>query len=160
MSQTRFSDFSVRDAQGQWVPLSKYDGQVVLAVNTASACGFTPQYGELQTLHERYFERGLRIVAFPCNQFLKQESGSNEQIQVFCKRFFVDFPVMAKIEVNGVHADPLWKWLKQQAPGVLGSTTIKWNFTKFLIARDGVTVMRFASRTSPLKMSLAIESLL
>lgn len=115
MSQQIFSDFTVKDHQGQAVSLKSYQNCVILAVNTASACGFTPQYAELQALHERYHARGLRVIAFPCNQFLKQESGSNEEIQTFCRRFSVTFPVMDKIEVNGAHADPLWQWMKARA---------------------------------------------
>ena len=132
----------------------------MLAVNTASACGFTPQYKDLQALHERYYDRGLRVIAFPCNQFLKQESGSNDEIQTFCERFSVSFPVMGKIDVNGDHADPLWQWLRRQAPGLLGSTSVKCIFTKFLIARDGKTVRRFAPKTPPLQLISEIESLL
>ena len=160
MSQQIFSDFTVKDHQGQAVSLKSYEGCVVLAVNTASACGFTPQYAELQALHERYHARGLRVIAFPCNQFLKQESGSNEEIQTFCERFSVTFPVMDKIEVNGVHADPLWQWMKARAPGMLGSTAIKWNFTKFLIAPDGEIILRAAPYTNPLKLIPHIEKLL
>ena len=160
MSQTVFSDFTVQDHLGQALALKSYEGCVVLAVNTASACGFTPQYAELQALHERYYERGLRVIAFPCNQFLKQESGSNEEIQTFCERFSVSFPVMGKIEVNGAHADPLWQWLAASAPGFLGSRAIKWNFTKFLIARDGRSIKRFAPKTPPLQLVSEIEALL
>ena len=160
MSQQIFSDFTVKDHQGQAVSLKSYEGCVVLAVNTASACGFTPQYAELQALHERYHARGLRVIAFPCNQFLKQESGSNEEIQTFCERFSVTFPVMDKIEVNGAQADSLWQWMKARAPGILGSTAIKWNFTKFLIACDGKSVERFAPKTPPLQLSDRIEALL
>ena len=160
MSQQIFSDFTVKDHQGQVVSLKPYEGCVVLVVNTASACGFTPQYAELQALHERYHTRGLRVIAFPCNQFLKQESGSNEEIQTFCERFSVTFPVMDKIEVNGVHADPLWQWMKARAPGILGSKAIKWNFTKFLIARDGKSIERFAPKTAPLQLISTIERLL
>lgn len=160
MSQNIFSDFTVTDHLGQAVSLKPYADHVVLVVNTASACGFTPQYKELQALHERYYERGLRVIAFPCNQFLKQESGSNEEIQTFCERFSVSFPVMGKIEVNGAHTDPLWQWMKSRAPGILGSTAIKWNFTKFLIARDGQSIERFAPKTPPLQLVSKIEALL
>lgn len=154
------SDFTVKNHLGEWIPLAQYAGQVVLAVNTASACRFTPQYAELQQLYERYSSRGLQILAFPCNQFLQQEQGDNAEIQRFCERFSVSFPIMDKIEVNGAHADPFWQWLRHRARGVLGSSSIKWNFTKFLIARDGQTVQRFAPNTSPLDMVSSIEALL
>ena len=160
MTDQLFSNFTVMDHLGQPVSLKSYEGCVVLAVNTASACGFTPQYKDLQALHERYYDRGLRVIAFPCNQFLKQESGSNDEIQTFCEQFSVSFPVMGKIDVNGDQADPLWQWLRRQAPGLLGSTSVKWNFTKFLIARDGKTVRRFAPKTPPLQLISEIESLL
>lgn len=160
MSQQIFSDFTVKDHQGQAVSLKSYEGCVVLAVNTASACGFTPQYAELQALHERYYVSGLRVIAFPCNQFFKQESGSNEEIQSFCQRFAVTFPVMGKIEVNGIQVDPLWQWMKARSLGILGSEAIKWNFTKFLIARDGKSIERFAPKTPPLQLSDRIEVLL
>ncbi len=160
MTDQLFSNFTVMDHLGQPVSLKSYEGCVVLAVNTASACGFTPQYKDLRALHERYYDRGLRVIAFPCNQFLKQESGSNDEIQTFCERFSVSFPVMGKIDVNGDQADPLWQWLRRQAPGLLGSTSVKWNFTKFLIARDGKTVRRFAPKTPPLQLISEIESLL
>ena len=160
MDSKQFSDFTVRNHLGQEIALTDYKGQVVLAVNTASACGFTPQYSELQALHERYYDQGLRVIAFPCNQFLKQESGSDDEIQGFCERLSVTFPVMQKIEVNGPNADPLWQWMKQRAPGILGSTSIKWNFTKFLIARDGMTIERFAPKTAPMDLISKIEYLL
>lgn len=154
------SDFTVKNNLEQSIALSQYAGKVILVVNTASACRFTPQYAQLQQLHEHYSARGLQILAFPCNQFLQQEQGNNAEIQTFCERFSVDFPIMNKIEVNGAHADPFWQWLRRSAPGVLGSTRIKWNFTKFLIARDGRTVQRFAPVTSPLDLASSIETLL
>ena len=160
MTDQLFSNFTVMDHLGQPVSLKSYEGCVVLAVNTASACGFTPQYKDLRALHERYYDRGLRVIAFPCNQFLKQESGSNDEIQTFCERFSVSFPVMGKIDVNGDQADPLWQWLAASAPGFLGSRAIKWNFTKFLIARDGRSIKRFAPKTPPLQLVSEIEALL
>ena len=160
MSAHTLSDFTVQNNLQQNIVLSQYAGRVVLAVNTASACRFTPQYAQLQQLHERYSARGLQVLAFPCNQFLQQEQGDNAEIQAFCERFSVGFPIMDKIEVNGAHADPFWQWLQRSAPGVLGSTRIKWNFTKFLIARDGQTVQRFAPVTSPLDIAGSIEALL
>ena len=160
MSAHTLSDFTVQNNLQQNIVLSQYAGRVVLAVNTASACRFTPQYAQLQQLHERYSARGLQILAFPCNQFLQQEQGDNAEIQAFCERFSVGFPIMDKIEVNGARADPFWQWLRHSARGVLGSTRIKWNFTKFLIARDGRTVQRFAPVTSPLDLASSIETLL
>ncbi len=160
MNPSKLTDFTALNHLGQAVDMAQYRGKVVLLVNTASACGFTPQYAQLQALHERYHERGLQILAFPCNQFLHQESGSNEEIQTFCERFSVSFPIMDKIEVNGAQAAPLWQWLRRSARGVLGSSQIKWNFTKFLVARDGQTVQRFAPMTEPSKLSNYIEALL
>lgn len=160
MSAHTLSDFTVQNNLQQNIVLSQYAGRVVLAVNTASACRFTPQYAQLQQLHERYSARGLQVLAFPCNQFLQQEQGDNAEIQTFCERFSVGFPIMDKIEVNGARADPFWQWLRHSARGVLGSTRIKWNFTKFLIARDGRTVQRFAPVTSPLDLASSIETLL
>ena len=160
MSAHTLSDFTVQNNLQQNIALSQYAGRVVLAVNTASACRFTPQYAQLQQLHERYSARGLQVLAFPCNQFLQQEQGDNAEIQAFCERFSVGFPIMDKIEVNGARADPFWQWLRHSARGVLGSTRIKWNFTKFLIARDGRTVQRFAPVTSPLDLASSIETLL
>ncbi|MBS1174651.1 MAG: bsaA [Burkholderiaceae bacterium] len=160
MNPHTLSDFTVKNNLNESVSLAQYAGQVVLVVNTASACRFTPQYAQLQQLHERYSAQGLQILAFPCNQFLQQEQGDNAEIQQFCERFSVGFPIMDKIEVNGARADPFWQWLRRSAPGVLGSTRIKWNFTKFLIARDGQTVQRFAPVTSPLDIVGSIEALL
>lgn len=160
MKTHTLSDFTVKNNLQQNTALSQYAGKVVLVVNTASACRFTPQYAELQQLHERYSAHGLQILAFPCNQFLQQEQGDNTEIQRFCERFSVSFPIMDKIDVNGAHADPFWQWLRHRARGVLGSSSIKWNFTKFLIARDGQTVQRFAPNTSPLDMVSSIEALL
>lgn len=160
MNTQTISHFTVKNNLEESIPLATYTGKVVLVVNTASACRFTPQYAELQQLHERYSAQGLQILAFPCNQFLHQEQGDNAEIQNFCERFSVGFPIMDKIEVNGAHADPFWQWLRQSAPGVLGSTSIKWNFTKFLIARDGQTVERFAPATSPLNLASSIEACL
>lgn len=160
MSAHTLSDFTVQNNLQQNIVLSQYAGRVVLAVNTASACRFTPQYAQLQQLHERYSAQGLQILAFPCNQFLQQEQGDNTEIQQFCERFSVGFPIMDKSEVNGAHADPFWQWLRRSARGVLGTSSIKWNFTKFLIARDGRTVQRFAPVTSPLDLASSIETLL
>lgn len=154
----KITDFTVKNLIDEPVDLSCYAGEVILIVNTASACGFTPQYAELQALHEQYANQGLRIIAFPCNQFGAQEKGDATEIADFCdKNFHVTFPVMGKIKVNGHDAEPLWKDLKTKAPGLLGTERIKWNFTKFLVARDGVTVQRFSPSTQPLSMVEQIE---
>jgi len=154
-------DLSVKDAHGTPVPLRQYSGKVLLIVNVASKCGFTPQYKGLQTLHEQYAGRGLVVLGFPCNQFGGQEPGTDADVQTFCStNYGVTFPVLAKIEVNGEHADPLYVLLRKQAPGLLGSELIKWNFTKFLVDRQGRVVARFASTTTPASLGEAIEKLL
>lgn len=143
-------DFSVRTAQGTLQSLQAFENKVFLIVNVASACGFTPQYEGLQSLYNEFKDQGLIVLGFPCNQFGSQESGSDTEIQEFCKTTFdVDFPVFAKINVNGEDADPVYKFLKEQAPGLLGTEAIKWNFTKFLISKDGQTVKRYAPNTKP-----------
>lgn len=154
-------DFEATDIKGQSVPLSQYRGKVLLIVNTASACGFTPQYKGLQALHEKYADRGLVVLGFPCNQFGAQEKGSDDEIASFCElNFGVSFPLMHKIEVNGEGAHPLYRWLCSEAPGVLGTKSIKWNFTKFLIARDGQVVRRYAPQDKPEKLVEDIEAVL
>jgi glutathione peroxidase len=154
-------DFSVKDAEGKAVSLKQYDGKVLLIVNVASKCGFTPQYEGLQALYEKYSGQGLVIVGFPCNQFKSQEPATNAEIQTFCKTTYgVTFPVMGKLDVNGSQADPLYIHLKSQATGVLGSAAIKWNFTKFLVDRQGKVVDRFGSSTVPAALSKQIEKLL
>jgi len=151
-------DFTATDIQGREVPLSLYEGQVLLIVNTASACGFTPQYAGLQALHEQYAGQGLTVLGFPCNQFGHQEPGSAEEIAGFCERHFgVQFPMMEKIDVNGANAHPLYRWLEAQAPGLLGSKAIKWNFTKFLVDRDGQVIRRYAPQDAPAKLAKDIE---
>ena len=158
---TSINDFSATDIQGREVPLSTYQGRVLLIVNTASACGFTPQYAGLQALHAQYATQGLTVLGFPCNQFGRQEKGSAEEIATFCKRNFgVQFPLMDKIEVNGDGAHPLYRWLTAQAPGLLGSKAIKWNFTKFLVGRDGQVMRRYAPQDAPAKLSKDIEAAL
>ena len=143
-------DFEATSITGQAVPLSDYRGKVLLIVNTASACGFTPQYAGLQALHEQYGERGLVMLGFPCNQFGSQEKGSESEIASFCDlNFGVRFPLMGKIDVNGANAHPLYRWLTAEAPGVLGTKAIKWNFTKFLVGRDGQVIRRFLSLYRP-----------
>ena len=154
-------DFEASDIQGRSVPLSQYQGKVLLIVNTASACGFTPQYKGLQALYERYAAKGLVVLGFPCNQFGAQEKGSDEEIARFCDlNFGVSFPLMHKIEVNGSAAHPLYRWLTTQAPGVLGTKAIKWNFTKFLLGRDGQVVRRYAPQDKPEKLAADIEAAL
>ncbi|ODG93802.1 MULTISPECIES: glutathione peroxidase [Bacillaceae] len=154
-------DFEVKDSKGEDVSLSKYKDKVIIVVNTASACGYTPQYKDLQALYEEYKEEGLVILGFPCNQFMNQEPGSNEEIQSFCElNFGVTFPVFGKIDVNGEKADPLFKYLSSEAPGIMGLKSIKWNFTKFIINKNGEVIERFAPQTNPQEMRSTIEKLL
>ncbi|MEJ2768080.1 glutathione peroxidase [Mycetohabitans sp. B46] len=153
--------FSARSLQGDDISLEHYRGKVLLIVNTASECGFTPQYAGLQALYERYAARGLEILGFPCNQFGKQEPGDAQQIGAFCeKNYQVTFPMFDKIDVNGAHAHPLYRYLTGEAPGVLGTEAIKWNFTKFLIDREGRSVKRYAPVTQPDAIEPDIEKLL
>ncbi|HOO33757.1 MAG TPA: glutathione peroxidase [Thermotogota bacterium] len=154
-------DFKFDDAFGFEKDLSDYRGKVLLIVNTASKCGFTPQYEGLENLYNEYKDKGLQIVGFPCNQFGGQEPGSNEEIQNFCKmNYGVTFPVFAKIDVNGKDTHPLYEFLKNEAPGLAGSHAIKWNFTKFLVDREGNVVKRIASAKEPEKIKNDIEVLL
>jgi len=156
-----FYDGEFALADGSMKALSDCRGKVVLVVNTASKCGFTPQYDGLEKLHRKYAEQGLEVIGFPCNQFGKQEPGSMEEITNFCRlNYELSFPLAKKVEVNGDGAHPLYKFLKDAAPGILGSKSIKWNFTKFLINREGKVVQRFASATPPRKIEAAIEALL
>ncbi|MEY3766686.1 MAG: hypothetical protein RL509_449 [Pseudomonadota bacterium] len=158
---TTLNHFTVRHIDGSELALSTLTGQVVLIVNTASACGFTPQFAGLQTLHDTYGARGLAVLGFPCNQFGGQDPGSPEQIQSFCQlNYGVTFPMMAKVCVNGDQADPLFQWLKAEAPGLLGSQAIKWNFTKFLVGRDGRVIRRYAPQDTPAKLAQDIEAAL
>jgi glutathione peroxidase len=151
-------DFTVSTAKGESTALSDYRGKVLLIVNTASECGYTPQYAGLEQLHKTYFERGLRVLGFPCNQFGGQEPGDDKEIQRFCElKFHTTFPIFAKVEVNGEHSDPLFKYLRQQLPGLLGTEAIKWNFTKFLIDRNGKPLKRYAPKDSPESLSGDIE---
>lgn len=153
-------EYSAKTIKGQEISLRDYQGKVLLIVNTASKCGFTPQYKELQELYGEYKEQGLEILGFPCNQFLNQEPGTEEEIQSFCElNYGVEFPMFAKVEVIGNEAHPLFKYLGDKAPGLLGSKAIKWNFTKFLVDREGIPVERFAPQTKPLEMKDAIEKL-
>lgn len=153
--------FEATDIHGQPVPLERYRGQVLLIVNTASACGFTPQFAGLEELHKTYGPRGLVVLGFPCNQFGAQDPGANEEIASFCQmNYGVSFPMMGKIDVKGPQAHPLYQWLTAQAPGVLGTTAIKWNFTKFLIARDGRVLRRYAPLDTPASLASDIETAL
>lgn len=153
-------DFTVKDVKGNDVSLADYKGKVLLIVNTATGCGFTPQYDGLQALYEKYEAHGLAILDFPCNQFGNQAPGTEEEIVSFCKgRFGITFPQFAKIEVNGENESPLYTYLKSQKGGVLGSK-IKWNFTKFLIDREGNVVERFAPTVTPENMEAKIKELL
>jgi glutathione peroxidase len=143
-------DFTVKDATGKDYPLSQHRGKVLLIVNVASRCGFTPQYTSLEKLYKKYKDQGFVVLGFPCNQFGAQEPGSNEEIQTFCSNEYgVTFPVLAKIDVNGNNADPLYVHLKSKAPGIMGSEAIKWNFTKFLVDREGKVIQRYAPQTTP-----------
>ena len=152
-------DFQVTGIDGQPFDLAALRGQVLLIVNTASACGFTPQLAGLQALHARYAAQGFCVIGFPCNQFGQQEPGPESEIAHFCtSRWGVGFPLMAKVDVNGASAHPLFVWLKAQAPGALGTRAIKWNFTKFLVGCDGQPRRRFASTTRPEALAAAIEA--
>jgi glutathione peroxidase len=158
---TSVYDFTCKTTGGKSKSLSDYEGKVLLVVNTASKCGFTPQFEGLESLYEQYQDSGLEIIGFPCNQFGKQDPGSNGEITEFCQlNYGVSFPMMAKIEVNGSAADPLYKHLKQEAPGALGSKTIKWNFTKFLIDPEGNVLKRYGSTTKPKDIEKDIKKLL
>ena len=158
---TAITDLSVRGADGEPVALDRWAGQVLLIVNTASQCGFTPQYEGLEALYRRYAERGFAVLAFPCNQFGSQEPGDAAEIASFCSLTYdVTFPVFAKIDVNGAAADPLFDRLKTAAPGLLGSKAIKWNFTKFLVDRSGKVVRRYAPTTKPEALAEDVEALL
>ena len=154
-------DFEALGIDGQPVPLSRYRGQVLLIVNTASACGFTPQFTGLEKLHQQYSTQGLAVLGFPCNQFASQDPGDDNQIASFCqKNYGVSFQMMSKIKVNGDDAHPLYRWLTTEAPGILGSKAIKWNFTKFLIGRDGRVIKRYAPQDTPEKIAKDIEATL
>lgn len=154
---TALTDFSARTLTGEEKSLADYKGQVVLVVNTASKCGFTPQYEGLQELHETYADQGLAVIGFPCNQFGGQEPGDAAEIGEFCQRNYgVSFPMMEKVDVNGPQAHPVYEWLRSQKGGLVGSK-IKWNFTKFLIGRDGQVIERYAPTTKPEKLKADIE---
>ncbi|MCC7040863.1 MAG: glutathione peroxidase [Burkholderiales bacterium] len=154
-------DFTVDDIEGKPVKLGKYRGKVLVIVNTASKCGFTPQYKGLEELYARLRGRGLEILGFPCNQFGGQEPGTDAEIAQFCElHYAVTFPMFAKIDVNGSDAAPLYRFLKAEAPGLLGSEAIKWNFTKFLVGRDGKVLTRFAPKDTPEAIAGEVEKAL
>lgn len=154
-------NFSCLNQNGDEISLSNYEGKVLLIVNTASKCGFTPQYNELEKLHQKYSDKDFEVLAFPCNQFGKQEPGNDKEIQEFCSlNFNTNFPVFSKIEVNGNEAHPLYNFLTEAMPGLLGLESIKWNFTKFLIDQKGRPIARFAPNTSPEKIEPKIKELL
>ena len=160
MSNSVF-DFSCQTPSGQEKPISDFEGKVLLVVNTASKCGFTPQFAGLEELYEKYKDRGLEVLGFPCNQFGKQDPGSNDEITEFCQlNYGVSFPMFGKVEVNGSDADPLFKHLKAEAPGALGTESIKWNFTKFLVDSSGKVIKRYAPKTKPADIAADIEALL
>ncbi len=154
-------DFQSVSIEGQPAEFASQRGKVLLVVNTASACGFTPQFAGLEELWQRYRDQGLVIVGFPSNQFGAQDPGSNEEIGAFCQRNYgVSFPMMSKVDVNGDGADPVWKWLTTEAPGLLGSKAVKWNFTKFLVGRDGHVIKRYAPTDAPASLAKDIEAAL
>ena len=161
MAEPTIYDFEALSIEGKPAHLSTQRGKVILVVNTASACGFTPQFAGLEQLWQDYRDQGLVIVGFPSNEFGGQDPGSNEQIGAFCQRNYgVSFPMMAKVEVNGARAHPLWQWLTAQAPGLLGSKAVKWNFTKFLIGKDGQPIRRYAPTDTPESLRRDIEAAL
>jgi glutathione peroxidase len=158
---TDLTTIPVKASDGSTTDLSSHQGEVMLIVNVASKCGFTPQYEGLEALQRQYREKGFTVLGFPCNQFEAQEPGDAEEIANFCKLTYdVDFPLFAKIDVNGDDAAPIYKFLKDEAPGLLGSKAIKWNFTKFLVDRAGKVVKRYAPQTKPEELKQDIEALL
>jgi glutathione peroxidase len=154
-------DFTAESLGGASVKLADYRGKVLLIVNTASKCGFTPQYKGLEAVYQQFRDKGVEVLGFPCNQFGSQEPGTEEEIGTFCeKNFGVTFPLFAKIDVNGSNAHPLYKHLKNEAPGLMGTEAIKWNFTKFLVKKDGTVYKRYAPQTDPKDLTEDIEKLL
>ena len=154
-------DFEAKSIGGKDIPLSQFKGQVMLIVNTASKCGFTPQFGGLEQLHKTYAGKGLAVLGFPCNQFGSQDPGADGEIAAFCQvNYGVSFPMMGKIDVNGRAAHPLYTWLGAQAPGLLGSKSIKWNFTKFLVGKDGRVIKRYAPTDKPAGLAKDVEAAL
>lgn len=158
---TTVYDFEAQDIGGKTVALSKYKGKVLLIVNTASACGFTPQFGGLEKLHEQFGKDGLVVLGFPCNQFGAQDPGSDGEIASFCQvNYGVSFPMMSKIDVNGPQAHPLFNWLTSEKKGFLGSSVIKWNFTKFLVGKDGEVIKRYAPQDAPESLAKDVQAAL
>ena len=161
MNANTVCDFKTHSLSGAAVDLAQYRGKVLLIVNTASKCGFTPQYEGLEAVYRQFRDQGVEVLGFPCNQFGGQEPGSAEEIGAFCEKIYsVTFPLFTKIDVNGDNADPLYRYLKQAAPGLLGSEAIKWNFTKFLIRKDGTVYKRYAPQTKPEELIADIRKLL
>ena len=161
MTATSVYDFEAVSIEGKPAHLTSQRGKVLLIVNTASACGFTPQFAGLETLWQRFRDRGLVVVGFPSNEFGAQDAGSNSEIASFCQlNYGVSFPMMGKVQVNGADAHPLWKWLTKEAPGLLGSQAVKWNFTKFLVGKDGKIIKRYAPTDPPESMRSDIEQAL
>ncbi|GAA5137235.1 glutathione peroxidase [Thalassotalea piscium] len=158
---TNIYQFSAEDYRGESIELAKYKNKVLLVVNTASNCGFTPQYEGLEEIYKKYNDQGFEILAFPCNQFKQQEKGNNNEIKAFCDLHFnITFDLFGKIDVNGETAHPVYKFLKKQAPGILGSESVKWNFTKFLVNKEGQVVKRFSPITKPNAIESDIKALL
>ena len=161
MSTSTVYDFEARRIDGKNIALSAFKGHVMLIVNTASKCGFTPQFGGLEELHKTYAGKGLTVLGFPCNQFGSQDPGANGDIAEFCQlNYGVSFPMMGKVDVNGPQAHPLYKWLSAEAPGLLGSKSIKWNFTKFLVGKEGQVIRRYAPLDKPADLAKDIETAL
>ena len=161
MSAPSVYDFEALQIDEKNIALSAFKGKVMLIVNTASKCGFTPQFGGLEELHKAYAGRGLVVLGFPCNQFGSQDPGANGDIAEFCQlNYGVSFPMMGKVDVNGPQAHPLYKWLSAEAPGLLGSKSIKWNFTKFLVGKDGHVIRRYAPLDKPADLAKDIETAL
>lgn len=161
MAQTTVYDFEALSIDGQPAQLATQRGKVLLIVNTASQCGFTPQFAGLEKLWQQYRDRGLVVVGFPSNEFGGQDPGSNDEIATFCQRNYgVSFPMMSKVKVNGAQAHPLWQWLTAEAPGLLGSKAVKWNFTKFLVGKDGQVIRRYAPTDAPESIAKDIEAAL
>ena len=161
MSSSTIYDFEATSISGKPVALAQFEGQVLLIVNTASKCGFTPQFGGLEDLYKTYSAKGLAVLGFPCNQFGGQDPGADASIAEFCQvNYGVSFPMMAKTDVNGPNAHPLYKWLCAEAPGLLGSQAIKWNFTKFLVGKDGKVIRRYAPTDKPADLAKDITAAL
>ena len=161
MSTSTVYDFSARQINGKDISLAQFKGKVMLIVNTASKCGFTPQFGGLEKLHNSHAARGLAVLGFPCNQFGAQDPGTDGEIKSFCQlNYGVNFLMMGKIDVNGPAAHPLYKWLSAEAPGVFGSKAIKWNFTKFLVGKDGYVIRRYAPTDKPSDIAKDIDTAL